>query len=127
MGQLADAKARLAHATTEEEQTRMKLGMNEKELKALEARWKEVEREAGDGQRSLQVKKAEVESYRSKIASCGWNEDREKACDTALRNARDELRKHTEVCGFYRCTDATLTTSHEETRQHQTTPLCYRL
>jgi structural maintenance of chromosome 2 len=100
MGQLADAKARLAHATTEEEQTRMKLGMSEKELKALEARWKDVEREAGEGQRSLQAKKAEVESYRTKIASSGWNEDREKACDMALRNARDELRRHTEVCIF---------------------------
>jgi structural maintenance of chromosome 2 len=101
MGQLADAKARLAHATTEEEQTRMKLGMSEKELKALEARWKDVEREAGDGQRSLQAKKAEVEGYRTRIAGCGWNEDREKASDMALRNAREELRRLSEVCIYF--------------------------
>jgi structural maintenance of chromosome 2 len=53
MGQLADAKAKLAQATAEEEQSRVKLGMSEKELKTLEGRWKEVEREVGDGKRKF--------------------------------------------------------------------------
>ena len=61
MGQLADAKARQAHAAGEEEQSRLKLGMSQKELKALEKRWKEVEKEAGEGKRKLKEKETEVE------------------------------------------------------------------
>ena len=112
MGQLADAQGRLAQATTEEEQTRMRLGMSVKELKTLEARWKEVEREAGDGQRALEVKKADVARCRKKLADCGWNEEREKEDDMALRNAKEELRRHTEVY-IHSCRDGApvLTTS----------------
>ena len=100
MGQLADAKARLAQASTEEEQSRVKLAMNEKELKTLEARWKEVEREAGEGKRNLEVMRAEIEKFRRKVAETGWSTEKEQHGEQALRAARNEVRQLTEVCSI---------------------------
>lgn len=97
MGQLADAKARLAQASTEEEQSRVKLAMSEKESKALEARWKEVEREAGDGRRNLDAMKVDVEKFRKKVSETGWDAEKEKEGEQALRTARNEVRQLTEV------------------------------
>ncbi|CAL1701767.1 unnamed protein product [Somion occarium] len=96
MGQLAEAKARLAQGTAEEEQSRVKLGMSERELKALQARWKEVEREAGEGRRQLDVMQAEVAKFRKKISESGWSAEKEQDIETALRNARAEVRHLTE-------------------------------
>ena len=67
MGQLAEAKSRLSQATADEEQNRVKLGMAKKDLKALEGRWKEVEKEAGDGRKRLGEKEAEVERLRREV------------------------------------------------------------
>jgi structural maintenance of chromosome 2 len=97
MGQLADAKARLAHSSAEEEQSRVKLGMAEKELKTLEGRWKEVEREAGQGKRNLEAMQAEVDKVRRKVAECGWNADMERDGEMALKTAKGNLRQFTEV------------------------------
>ncbi|EPQ53318.1 condensin complex subunit SMC2 [Gloeophyllum trabeum ATCC 11539] len=96
MGQLADAKARLAQATAEEEQCKTKLGLSEKELKALQARWKEVEREAGDSKRNLEVMKTEVETLRDKVAQSGWSAEKEREGQEALQSAKDEVRRLTE-------------------------------
>ncbi|TFY57528.1 hypothetical protein EVJ58_g6964 [Rhodofomes roseus] len=93
MGQLADAKARLAQASTEEEQSKQRLVMSQKELKALESRWKEVEREAGEGQKRLKAMHAEVESFRKKVAQAGWSEEKEREGEMALRNAKAEVRQ----------------------------------
>lgn len=49
MGQLADAKAKLTQVFAKEEQSRMKLGMSEKDLKELEKHWKEVEKGSRGG------------------------------------------------------------------------------
>ena len=127
MGQLADAQACLAQVTTEEEQTRMRLGMSVQELKALEARWQEVERETGEGQHALEAKKAEVARCRKKMADCGWIDEWEREGDMALRNAKEELKRHTEV-HVHSCRDDTpvLTTS-KGTRRSQTAPPCHRL
>lgn len=106
MGQLADAKARLAHAETEEEQSRIKLGMSEKDLKALEKKWKDVEKEAGDGKRALEAMRGEVEALRKKVESCGWSAEKDKAAELAIRAARAEVRQYTEVCSpsqFFNC------------------------
>ncbi|KAI0728952.1 hypothetical protein C8Q72DRAFT_347915 [Fomitopsis betulina] len=95
MGQLADAKARLAQASTEEEQSKQKLAMSQKELKALEARWKEVEREAGEGQKRLKAMQAEIDSFRKKVAECGWSAEKEREGDMAIRDVKaliDRLR-----------------------------------
>jgi structural maintenance of chromosome 2 len=101
MGQLADAKARLAHASTEEEQSRMKLGMSEKELITLEGKWKAVEREAGDSKELLDAMKGDVEKFRRKVAECGWSADKEKEGETALRAAKGQVRQLTEVSSLF--------------------------
>jgi len=100
MGQLADAKARLAQASAEEEQSRVKLGMSEKELKTLEGRWKEVEREAGEGRKKVEGMKGAVEGYRKKVAACGWNAEMERAGEGRLKDAKGEVRALTEVRGM---------------------------
>ena len=66
MGQIADARARLAQAAAEEEQARVKLNMNSRELGELEEWWKAVEREAGQGERGIKTMQVEVESLRKK-------------------------------------------------------------
>ena len=101
---MADSKARLAQASTEAEQSRVKLGMSEKELKTLEARWKEVEREAGEGKRNLEAMRAEIEKFRKKVAETGWSaeKDSEQEGEQALRTARNEVRQLTEVSALYR-------------------------
>lgn len=97
MGQLADAKARLAQASTEEEQSKQKLAMSQKELKTLEARWKEVEREAGEGQKRLKAMQAEIEGFRKNVAECGWSEEKDREGDMAIRNVKALIERLTVV------------------------------
>ena len=110
MGQLADAKGRLAQATAEEEQSRVKLGMSEKELKVLEGRWKEVEREAGDGKKNLEKVKAETEKFRRKVEESGWSAEKEREGVDALRVAKGEERRLSEVSIFLRIIERLPTT-----------------
>lgn len=97
MGQLADAKARLSQAATEEEQNRVKLGMRQKELKELEARWKTVEKEAGQATRDLEAMKVGVERCRKKLADCGWSAEKEQERENAIRTAKAAIDSLTEV------------------------------
>jgi structural maintenance of chromosome 2 len=97
MGQIADAKVRLAQATTEEEQSRRQLTMSEQELKGLEARWKEVEREAGEGKRNLEATRLDVEKFRKKVADSGWSQEKEQQGQAELNAAKNEIRRSTEV------------------------------
>ncbi|KIL68343.1 hypothetical protein M378DRAFT_158891 [Amanita muscaria Koide BX008] len=92
MGQIADARARAAQAAAEEEQSKVRLGMAEKELKALEARWKDVEREAGDGKKRIEKTKQAVEVFQAKLAGCKWNQERENQGEGRLRDARNAVR-----------------------------------
>lgn len=103
MGQLADAKARLSQATAEEEQNRTKLTMSQKEMKALEARWKAVEREAGEGMKNLEIMRRDVEALRKKVEGCGWSEEKEQQAEMALRKAKEETRDLAEVGSFNSC------------------------
>ncbi|KAH7910428.1 condensin complex subunit SMC2, partial [Hygrophoropsis aurantiaca] len=96
MGQLAEAKARLAHGAAEEEQSRVKLNMSQKELKGLEARWKEVEREAGEGKRNLESMKADLEKFKRKVAECGWSAEQEQEGEALLRTVKGQVRQFTE-------------------------------
>ena len=97
MGQLADAKARQAQGAAEEEQSRMKLSMNEKELKSTEAKRKELEKEAHQGQRNLANMKAQVNKLRQQLAECGWSAEQQQASEMELRKAREQARQLTEV------------------------------
>ena len=71
MGQIADARSRLAQAAAEEEQIRVKLDMSRRELGKLEKLWKAVEREAGQGERDIKKMQVEVEKLRKKADSTG--------------------------------------------------------
>ncbi|KAG6836670.1 hypothetical protein H0H93_005088 [Arthromyces matolae] len=93
MGQLATARARIAQGQAERKQCTVKLEMNEKELKTLQARWKEVERDARDGQKNLAVKKSAVDECRKKLEKCGWDEQKEKAGEEKMREAKAVVRR----------------------------------
>ena len=101
MGQIADARARLAQASAEEEQVRVKLDMSRRELGELEKRWKAVEREAGQGERDIKRMQAEVETLRKKTESTGWNEEKEHASEETLRKAKDDAMRCTRVRALY--------------------------
>jgi len=98
LGQIADARARLTQATTEEEQSRMKLGMSQSELKTLEAKWRGVERDAQDGRKKLDIISAEVEKLKKQVVDSGWSEEAEQRSQQQLNDARRDYRNLTEVC-----------------------------
>lgn len=97
LGQLADAKARAASAATEEEEARMRMTMVEKELKEKEVKWKAVEKEAGDGEKSLTKARKDVQILEAKLASISWDSGKEQEADAQIREAREQVRSLTEV------------------------------
>ncbi|KAI0247376.1 condensin complex subunit SMC2 [Lactifluus subvellereus] len=96
MGQIADARARLAQAAAEEEQTRVRLDMSGRELRELERRWKAVEREAGQGERDVKRMQGDLETLRKKADATGWNAEKERASEGALRTAKDDAMRCTQ-------------------------------
>jgi structural maintenance of chromosome 2 len=98
LGQIADARAGLTQATTEEEQSVMKLGMSQNELKALEVKWKDVERDAQDGQKKLGVISTEIGKLKKQMVDSGWSEEAEQRSQQQLDGARREYRNLMEVC-----------------------------
>ncbi|KAI1786116.1 condensin complex subunit SMC2 [Ganoderma leucocontextum] len=96
MGKIADAQARLATGQAEEQSSRNQLDRCGKELKALEADWKKVEREAGDAKRNLEAMRATVDSFRRKLAETGWSAEQEQSHENDLRNAKNEVRRLSE-------------------------------
>ena len=97
MGHISDARAQLAQAATEEEQARVKLNMSRRELGELEEWWDAVEREAGQGERDIKTMQAEVESLRKNADGTGWNAEKEEASEEALRKAKDDAMRCTQV------------------------------
>ncbi|KAJ7195092.1 condensin complex subunit SMC2 [Mycena pura] len=93
MGQLAAARQQAAQAAAEEQQSRVKLGMSENELRNLEARWKAVEREAGDGQQKLEAMRTTVEGWRTKVAQCAWNQEKEDESEGRLKDLKTQVHK----------------------------------
>ena len=100
LGQIADARARLTQATTEEEQSTMKLGMSQSELKSLQTKWRDVERDAQDGQKKLDAISTEVQKLKKQVADSGWSEEAEHRGKQELDDARREYRNLMEVCGI---------------------------
>jgi len=94
MGHIADARAQLAQAATEEEQARVKLDMSRRELGELEEWWDAVGREAGQGERDIKTMRAEVESLRKNADRTGWSAEKE-ASEEALRKAKDDVMRCT--------------------------------
>jgi structural maintenance of chromosome 2 len=100
LGQLADAKARIVQAETEEEQIRRQVMLVEKELAEMQAKWKKVEKEASDGAKSVERGKQELEKLKVNFSKMNWSEEKDANSAATLRKARDEVRALTEVCGF---------------------------
>lgn len=92
MGQLADAKARLAQGAAEEEQSKVKLAMSEKDLVNLEARMKAFAKETGDNLEKLENLKAAVQACQTKVANSGWSAEKDKQLDMQLREARETVK-----------------------------------
>ena len=76
----------------------MKLGMSQNELKTLEAKWKDVERDAQNGQKKLDTISIEVEKLKKQVADSGWSEEAERRSQQLLNDARGEYRNLMEVC-----------------------------
>ena len=79
----------------------MKLRMSEKDLKALAARWKEVEHEAGEGKKTPEKMTAAAERSTAVIAGCGWDTDKERESEDALHMAKPEPAHHYVTRGLY--------------------------
>ena len=92
MGQLADAKARLAQGLAEEEQSKVKLAMSEKELVNLEARMNAFAKETGDNVKKLENLKAAVQACQAKVTNSGWSAEKDKQLDIQLREARETVK-----------------------------------
>ena len=71
--------------------------MSRRELGELEKRWKAVEREAGQGERDVKRMQADVEMLRKKVDATGWNVEKERASEEALRKAKDDAMRCTQV------------------------------
>lgn len=92
MGQLADAKARLAQGAAEEEQSKVKLAMSEKDLVNLEARMKAFAKETGDNLKKLENLKTAVQACQTKVTNSGWSTEKDKQLDMQLREARETVK-----------------------------------
>ncbi|KAM5541582.1 hypothetical protein V8D89_004772 [Ganoderma adspersum] len=97
MGKIADAQARLATGQAEEQSSKNQLDRCGKELKTLEADWKKVEREAADAKRNLESMRANVDNFRRKLAETGWSVEQEQNHENDLRNAKNEVRRLSEL------------------------------
>lgn len=78
LGQLAEAKARLAAAGTEAEQAKVKIGLAEKELKEKEPRAKKAEKDGEGLIKELAAKRTQLEKLRKQVESAGWDEQQER-------------------------------------------------
>ena len=76
----------------------MKLGMSQTELKTLEVKWRDVERDAQDGRKKLDAISAEVEKLKKQLTDSGWSEEAEERSQQRLNDARRQYRNLTEVC-----------------------------
>ncbi|OXG15252.1 nuclear condensin complex protein [Cryptococcus neoformans Tu401-1] len=94
LGQLAEAKARLAAAGTEAEQAKVKIGLAEKELKEKEPRAKNAEKDGEGLVKELAAKRAQVEKLRKQVESAGWDEQQEREM---LESQAEHQSKMTEL------------------------------
>lgn len=75
----------------------MKHGMRKNELKTLEVKWRDVERDAQDGRKKLDIISADVEELKKQAIDSGWSEEAEQRNQQQLNDARRDYRNLTEV------------------------------
>lgn len=97
MGQLAEAKARLAAAGTDGERARVEIGLGEKELKALEPRAKKAASEGEGLGKELREAKGEVEQLKKGLEGLGWDEEEEKTLVAKREEVKARIAELTEV------------------------------
>ena len=97
MGQLADARARLAHEAAEEEQLRRKLTMTEKELGEASKKWKVVEREAAEMKAGLEKGEKELTNMKTSLGKLGWSDEQEKQAESKMVCLKQSVRELKEV------------------------------
>jgi structural maintenance of chromosome 2 len=105
MGQLADAKSKIAQGSAEEEQAKVKLGMQQKELSALEARVKAHAKDAGDNVKRVDNLIRVVKEFERKVEGCGWSVEKERELEKALKGSREEVKLLVEVPSYQRYFD----------------------
>ena len=97
MGQLAEAKAKIAQGAAEEEQAKVKLNMQQKELGALEARLKAHAKDAGDNAKKVENLVKGLKDLEKKVEACGWSVGKENELESTMRDGRGEVKALTEV------------------------------
>ncbi|KAF9070683.1 hypothetical protein BDP27DRAFT_1323239 [Rhodocollybia butyracea] len=96
MGQIADARALVAQGAAEEEQARMKLEMSKKELVGVEAQFKKVEKDAGEGKKRVESTRRALADAQKRLAACGWTAEAEQEGEARVAELRAEVRTLTE-------------------------------
>lgn len=71
--------------------------MAQQSLQEAQAKWKTAERESGESKKKLDRMRKEVDSLRTQRDRTGWTADKEREGESALRDARAEVRKLSEV------------------------------
>ena len=97
LGQIAKAEDRLSKAHTEQEQAKIKLDMANTTLETTRKRWKSVEKDAQEGARNVEAARVAVENLKREMAKTGWSAEEEQSFETALRDAKNEVRQLKDV------------------------------
>ncbi|KAJ3745860.1 condensin complex subunit SMC2 [Lentinula detonsa] len=92
MGQIADARARIAQGAAEEKQARMNLEMSNKELTNLEAQFEKVEKDAGDGKKRMETTRRALSDTQKRLAACGWTAEAEQEGESRGAQLRSQVR-----------------------------------
>lgn len=97
MGQIADSRARIAQGAAEEEQARMNLEMSNKELTGLEAQFKKVEKDAGDGKKRVETTRRALADTQKRLAACEWTVEAEQEGEARGTQLRSQVRNLSDV------------------------------
>lgn len=101
MGQLAEAKARLASAGTEAEQAKMQIDLAERELKEKEPRAKKAEKDGEGLTRELDGARKKKEELVAALAGLNWDEDEENSLLQQKAEVATEMNRLLEVSRFF--------------------------
>ncbi|KAG8906895.1 Structural maintenance of chromosomes protein 2 [Tulasnella sp. 403] len=96
LGQIAQAKKRVADATTEEDAARLRLNMLESQFKEKEAKRKQTEKEGGESQNALKRGKKEIEEIKKRLHATGWSTEKEEEENRRAAAAREDVKRLTE-------------------------------
>ncbi|KIK70168.1 hypothetical protein GYMLUDRAFT_34652 [Collybiopsis luxurians FD-317 M1] len=96
MGQIAEAQQRISQAIADQEQAKLKLDMHKKELQGLEAQFKKVEKDAGDGKKRVEGTRRALEDARKRLANCGWTAQQEQDGEARGAQLKSRVRNLTE-------------------------------